>query len=55
MQAMPEDAIDGAQLRKSVETISKMDVDILCTSRGPVIRGGAFRFVEKLVEVDSKV
>lgn len=47
---MDPDPLDGALLRKSVETVAKMDVDILCPSRGPILRGGAFRFIEKLLD-----
>jgi glyoxylase-like metal-dependent hydrolase (beta-lactamase superfamily II) len=41
---------DEPLLRKSVETVAKMDVDVLCPGRGPLLRGGAFRFIEKLLE-----
>ncbi|PIP82986.1 MAG: hypothetical protein CO113_08635 [Elusimicrobia bacterium CG_4_9_14_3_um_filter_62_55] len=41
---------DAALLRKSAEAVAKMDVDILCPSRGPILRGGAFRFIEKLLD-----
>lgn len=42
-------AVDAALLRGSVEAIAKMDIDILCPARGPVLRGGAFRFIEKIL------
>jgi len=52
--AISEEGVDTAQLRKSVEAIAKMDVDILCPARGPVVRSGAFRFIEPLLEAGSK-
>jgi len=39
---------DADALRESVRLLGKLDCDILCPGHGPVIRGGAFRFIEKL-------
>ncbi len=37
---------DEGPLRKSVGELSKLDCDILCCGHGPVLRGGAFRYIE---------
>ncbi|PCI40574.1 MAG: hypothetical protein COB53_00855 [Elusimicrobia bacterium] len=47
-------AFDVPYLRKSVEALAKIDVDILCPARGPVVRGGAFRFIEPLIAADDQ-
>lgn len=41
---------DEEQARASLELLSGVDCDVLCPGHGPVVRGGAFRFVEKLKE-----
>lgn len=40
---------DKASLRSTLETLGKLDCDILCCGHGPVVRGGAFRFIEKVL------
>lgn len=37
---------DEGPLQKSVQELSKLDCDIICCGHGPVIRGGAFRYIE---------
>jgi len=39
----------NAALRRTVEELAKLDTDILCPGHGPVLRGGAFRYIEALV------
>ena len=40
---------DTGLLRVSLQKVARMDVDILGCGHGPVVRGGAFRHIEKLV------
>ena len=40
---------DTGQLRVSLQKVARMDVDILGCGHGPVVRGGAFRHIAKLV------
>ena len=40
---------DPKTLRVSIEGLSKLDVDILCCGHGPVLRGGAFRYIEAVL------
>ncbi|MEE8424573.1 MAG: MBL fold metallo-hydrolase [Elusimicrobiota bacterium] len=37
---------DEGPLQKSLKGLSKLDCDVLCCGHGPVIRGGAFRYIE---------
>lgn len=39
---------NGTSLRRTIEELAKLDTDILCPGHGPVMRGGAFRYIEAL-------
>lgn len=38
----------NSALRRTIEELAKLDTDILCPGHGPVLRGGAFRYIEAL-------
>jgi len=40
---------DEATLRSSIETASALDTDILGCGHGPLVRGGAFRYIEAVL------
>lgn len=40
---------DAAAARRTLETLAKLDCDVLACGHGPLIRGGAFRFIGKLL------
>lgn len=39
---------DSGALKASVEALARLDCDVLCPGHGPIVRGGAFRHIEKL-------
>jgi len=39
----------GMKVEGLDEGLSKLDVDILCCGHGPVLRGGAFRYIEAVL------
>ncbi|HAH08454.1 MAG TPA: hypothetical protein DCM05_18335 [Elusimicrobia bacterium] len=41
---------DAAAARSTLESLAKMDCDVLACGHGPLIRGGAFRFIGKLLQ-----
>ncbi|MFA6030726.1 MAG: MBL fold metallo-hydrolase [Elusimicrobiota bacterium] len=46
--ALPTYRQDPAAARATLAVLAKVDCDILCCGHGAVLRGGAFRFVDKL-------
>ncbi|MFA6092310.1 MAG: MBL fold metallo-hydrolase [Elusimicrobiota bacterium] len=39
---------DGEAALRTARMLAALDCDVLCCGHGPVLRGGAFRFIEKL-------
>ena len=46
---LPRNWDDEAAARGSAKSLAALDCDILCCGHGPVVRGGAFRFIESLL------
>lgn len=41
---------DAKALRRSLDSLARLDSDVLCCGHGPVVRGGAFRHIDAAIQ-----